>query len=392
MPGTRSVYIALTRRNAEDIIWRTLKQLNEKFGLGFTAHESKLKLHKPDGTEIALVGANSKDIAENFRGPTIPLCVIDEAASFRHHLTYLVDEVITPTLLDHQGTIAIIGTPSASCAGMFYDATTKGTQFKVHRWTLFQNPHLPHAKAWLDDYRKQKGWTEDNPVYQREWLGRWVKSDESLVYKLKSSNITNECPLKRPNYIFGVDLGHDDANALVVCAFDYGSPDLYVVDEFKKTGQTISEFADIIKAFKEEYNPITIVADTGGLGKAIVAEMNQRFQMQIKPAEKAHKFANIEIIGSDISAGKIKFLEHKTTLLRLELDSIQWDPDRPMKIDERSEDHLADAFLYAARESKHYTYEPIAKVIDTPEESVKRTWEEMERRLEEERIEQAFWG
>ena len=103
-----------------------------------------------------------------------------------------IDEIIIPTLIKEQGTFGLIGTPSASCAGPFFDSSQPGSPYSKHGWTILDNPYIPHAATWLENYRKAKGWSLDNPVYLREWQGRWIKSDDSLCYKFdinKSSKI-----------------------------------------------------------------------------------------------------------------------------------------------------------------------------------------------------------
>lgn len=386
-PSELSLYIALTRMNAKNILWATLKSLNQKHGFAMEFKESELKVVFPNRAEIWLVGADTAQMAERLRGVRFKLIVIDEAASFRQHLQYLVDDVLTPTLIDANGTLLLIGTPSAACLGLFWEATTKpNTNYSIHSWNILCNHHIPHAKAWLQDYRKQKGWNEDHPTYLREWLGRWIKSEDSLVFKLRTSNLIAEVP-KNLHYIFGIDLGYVDSNALTVCGFSYDQPGVFVVDEYKRSGQTISEFAEIIKQFKDLYNPISMVADTGGLGRAIVEELNVRFALGLKAAEKRDKFSIIELVNGDLIANRIYFLEPKTKHLRQEMEIMQWDEDHK-SIDERSEDHLSDAFIYGFRESKHYTFEP--KLPVAPDQEMIDYWERKSAELAQEEQEKEW--
>lgn len=388
------LYIALTRKSAKRIIWPILKKINRKFNLGGTPQETELEMRFPNDSVISVVGANLEDMGENLRGLAFKTIIIDEAASFRPHLSYLIDDVLAPSLMDYHGTLSLIGTPSAACMGPFFDATTSKSMYSVHKWTVLDNPYIPHAGDWLENYRIQKGWSLDNPVYLREWRGQWCRSEDSLVYKLQTKNIEKELPenISQFDTIFGVDLGWDDSNAITVLAYQEKSPHVWVIDTFKKSNQTISQFADTLRAMKEKYQPVSIVADTGGLGKAIVQELNQRYHFQIKEAEKKAKLAAIEMMNSDFMADTIKLFDPLTKELQKELYMIQWDEDR-QKIDERSEDHLADAFLYAFRESKHYHYEKPVPVLKSKQElEVDDYWQQKEEALQRAEEENQWWN
>ena len=89
----------------------------------------------------------------------------------------------------------MIGTPTAACSGFFYEAST-GLRpgFSQHHWTILENKYIPHAGEYLDKKKHSKGWADDHPVYLREWCGRWVRSDDSLVYRYHSHNTLMASP------------------------------------------------------------------------------------------------------------------------------------------------------------------------------------------------------
>ena len=389
-PGSRHLYIALTRQNAKNILWVTLKKLIAEYKIEAEFKEAELKIDFKNKAEIWLVGADTTGVQERLRGVAFKLIVIDEAASFRADLNYLIDDILTPTLLDHDGSLMMIGTPSAACSGPFYDATTGANKmYTCHSWTIRENVSMPHAEAWLANYRQQKGWTDDDPTYLREWCARWVRSEDSLVFKLRDHALIDKSP-DDLDYVFGLDLGFDDANAIVVIGYKDKDPRAYIVDEFKKSGQSITAFAETIQNFIHRYDPVAIVADTGGLGKSIVNELNLRHQFNIKPAEKKDKLAAIEMVNADFISGRLKICQRWCPQTIQEMYLCQWDEDRKM-MDERCENHLSDAVLYAHREAKHWTneFEKIPLPID-PNEEVEDFWQKKAQELMDEEAEKQW--
>jgi len=354
-PDCLCAYIGLSRRSAKRLMWQEMKRANRKYSLGIRFNNSELVATFKNGSQIILTGANDEADIDKLRGSTYRLVILDEAASFGPHMDALVEEVLEPALIDHNGTLAMIGTPSAACSGLFYRATTEADfGYTNHHWTILENPHIPHAQDWLSKRMKQKGWQDDNPIYQREWRGRWIRSNDSIIYKYsEEKNIANTLPWDEHDwqFILGVDLGYEDATAFVIGAFCEDLPDFYIVEDFKSSKMLPSDIAEKIKQYNQEYNFRTMVADTGGLGKSIVEEFRFRHGLSIRAAEKRNKLSYIELMNSDLAAGRIRVLEGCGVLGEWRL--LQWDEDR-RKEDARFENHLADAALYAWRESRHY--------------------------------------
>ena len=355
-PDIICAYIALTRRSAKRLMWTELKRADRKYMLNIKFNNAELVAELNNGSQIILAGADDEAEVDKLRGSAYRLVIIDEAASFGPHLSVLIEEVLEPALVDHNGTLAMIGTPAAHCSGIFYEATTGiRPEYSTHSWTIMENPHIPHAEEWLDRRRKQKRWTDDNPIYQREWRGKWVRSDDSLIYKYDRKNLVESMPTDEFDfeYCLGVDLGYEDATALVVGAFCRNLPDFYVVESFKKSHMLPVDIAAKVRELDSAYNFTTMVADTGGLGKSIVEEFRKRYSLPLKAAEKRNKGSYIELLNDDLATGKVKVLDQS---ILSEWDVLQWDEDR-RKEDPRFENHLSDACLYAWRESRHYTFQ-----------------------------------
>ena len=379
-PESESAYIALTRINAKRVMWPKLKQLDRKYSMNINFNNSELTAYLPNGSVIYLTAANDQADVDKLRGSAFVLIVIDECASFGPHMDELVEEVLEPTLIDHDGTMCLIGTPNAACAGIFHRVTTvEDGDYSNHHWTIRDNPHVPHADEWLERRMRRRGWDNDHPVYLREWCGRWIRSADSLVYKFDEAvNLYDSLPTIDYDfeYILGVDLGFNDASAFTVCAFNRYLPTLYLVYEMKEVGMIPAVIAKKIQQLMDEYKFIRIVMDTGGLGKSIAEEFRIRYNLPVFAATKHDKFSYIELLNSDLRSGFVKVPPN--SLLAGEWGLLQWQEDRKSE-DKRFENHLSDAFLYAWRESKHYCSEelPFNPTYGT-QEYWKKYWDEWE--------------
>lgn len=386
-PNSYTHYVALTRKSAKNILWKELKLLNRQYNLKMTFNNTDLVADFENGSQIYLLGGNDEAAVETIRGMKSRLVILDEAASYRSHLKYLIEEVLTPMLIDYDGTLCLIGTPGAACAGPFFDATSgKDLSYSVHKWTILDNPFIPGASRWLADYRKAKGWDETNPVYLREWRGQWFKSSESQVYKYNPE--VNDLKVGvlsgKMNHLIGVDIGYNDATAFVVGGWRDNDPNFYIVETFKKTRMTVDEIMEKLAELIKRFNPDKVVMDSGGGGKLVAASFRKRYSIPVKAAQKTDKRDFIEQMNSDFLSGRIKVLPGNQALTD-EWNVIQWDEDYRRE-DERFICDLADACLYTWRESVHYTEQPL------PEEPKVNTvaWNQREIELMEKAAEERY--
>ncbi len=358
------LYITLSRKNAKRLVWPEFKKLNVKFSLGGVVNESDLSITYPNGSVLYVLGASDRTSIEDFRGLPIKKVYLDESQSFPSYIEQLVDDVIGPALLDHDGQLILIGTPGPIPNGYFFNLT-KNASWSHHHWSFFDNMRLPFlAKGlthqdMLDRELKRRGVGKDDPSVQREWYGKWVIDENSLVYHYNAGvNDYDGLPEGNWTYLLGVDLGYDDADALAVIAYSDQFPHTYVLDQVAKRKQDLTSLCNEIDKLRSKYPITKIVVDTGGLGKKIVEEISKRYEIPMIAAEKTRKAEYIELMNDALRTGSLKIKAE--SLFAHDAMKVEWDHDKstPDKrvISDRFHSDICEAVLYVWRESYAYTY------------------------------------
>lgn len=400
------LYITLSRKNAKRIIWPELLKINREYNLGGIPNESDLTLKFSNGSIIYISGAKDKTEIENFRGLAIKLVYIDESQSFRDYIRDLIDDVISKALFDYAGQLCLIGTPGMVPAGYFYECATSPA-WSHHSWTMFQNPHLERKSGKkvlqlvIDDCTRM-GVEISHPKIQRECYGRWVVDQDFLVFKYSAEKnhydkIDYEQHRADWDFIIGVDLGFDDADAIAVIGWHKHEKQAYLFHEETYVKQGITELSAQLESLIKEFSPLKVVMDTGGLGKKIAEEMRKRYTLPIVAAEKSRKFEFIEILNDAMRTKRL--YAKKDGIFAQDSYLVEWDrdvtdPDK-LKISESYHSDICDAVLYAYREALNWLSEDApVKIIPMTPAWMKKQEEEMERialeKLERERDEDMF--
>jgi hypothetical protein len=360
-PGSLSRYIALTRDSAKDIMWGILQDLDDRDNLGAEFIESTLTMKLPNGARLRLFGADMQNFIRRLKGAKSPAVAIDEAQDFGPHITTLIDDVLTPTIIDYEDSwLAVAGTPGPVPRGAFYDITTQGHgDFSIHKWTLYQNPYLPDAQKFVDKLKERKKWQDDNPTYQREYQNKWVLDADSLLIKYDAkTNHYDHLPIAKWVYILGVDIGHRDADALAVIGWSESLPDIYLIEEQVTKEQDITELSNQIERMMAKYDISKIVMDEGALGKKIAEEIRRRKHIPVQPADKMRKVENVAFLNDYLRQGKFRAKRDSHFARDAELLQVDWDKTTPDRLVVKKGFHsdIVDAVLYAFKESPAFTF------------------------------------
>lgn len=359
-------YCAPTLKQAKKLMWSRIQMALIRLKRPCKVNNTELELTFPNGCRLWIMGLDNDKDVQKLRGYNFRLIAIDEAGALNSDTGPMVEEVIEPALSDYGGALLLAGTPKAICSGYFYDAC-KGNlsdsgEWSHHHWNITSNKYFPQwvgkpdwqqvAITWLTEFRAKKHWDVDNPTYQREWLGQWVRDADSLVYHFEPTvNIITARPDPKLPTVMGVDLGQTDPFVCRVWAFDQVAGKVYGVDHSRLQDSIPTFWAQEIKRLQTKWKPMIIVADAGALGKAIVDDLNYQHGLGIIYAHKEHKGANIEILNGDLRQGNILVYPGDPVIAQWE--SIEWDEDRKHERPEFPNDQ-ADAALYGYMECLHW--------------------------------------
>ncbi len=362
--------------------------------------ETELALVFENGSRIDLIGCDSEADMGKLRGLAKHVFWVDEAQDprFVDILESFYKGTIVPALADFQAEVWITGTPGKDLAGFFYELTRDDEERKpgweVHTLSVVDNPFFgptPEERWEVTALRalRENGWTIDDPDFQREWLGKWVKSDARFVYAVHvlaehqlyyadhrvgddglpdvSAAILDlpgmqEDPPRDYFFALGADLGTRDDFAYVLDAWSLLDPMLYEVCSYKKPGLDYDEMFEILVAVRARVCIGIVTADAGGGGKGAVKGWSkkwvQRYGLPIVEATKTNKIVGIKQWNTDIRKGLYRF--RRGSPLIAEAKVHRWAPQRSatgqMVEDPTTPNHCLDAGLYAHRESFHHRF------------------------------------
>ncbi len=406
-PKAKCVYIALTKEDAEELIWEKLKDFVERLGIEASFTESKLKcVLSRNGSQLRLVGADTMKDVDKLRGKPHHEVGVDEAAAMKPALLKsLIQRAIGPRLGDFGGSLWMISTPGSILDGLFFEATSPAgavagkhrrwedrakpefanwTRWSSHAWSLLDGAKFVAAIARLWDEalveKDAEKWTDANPIWRREYLGEWAADDTEVVFKYRAHTELgapwNQWEPERTGtmriavlpdrpdwlYAFGLDMGHSDAFALQVLAASPSDPTrrIYQVYEFERTKMYIREIAKLLIGEDLDADkptgligafgwPAGMVADVTGLGGTILGELQEVYGIAIVAAEQKAKFAAIVMLNGDLLDGR--FLVMKESNLEKQMLALQWVANEHGQLSEHKgmPNHSTDAAIYARR-------------------------------------------
>jgi phage terminase large subunit-like protein len=372
------LYITLSRNNAKKLIWKEIEKINRLYKLGGTPDHTELSMTFPTtGSVIYLSGAKDQSEIEKFRGLALKIVYIDECQSFKEYIEDLVDDILSPALMDYAGTLCLIGTPGAVPAGYFHKCAVDTDAWSHHGWTFFDNPFVEvksgktHQEL-LDRELKRRGVKMEDPSIQREYFGRWELDSDSLWihYDPAKNHFIEQIPRIKYNYIMGIDLGYEDADAIAVIGWSEQDPCTYLVEEIVMKRQGITELVEQIQYLAKKYDVGKMVIDEGGLGKKLAEEMRRRHGVPVQPADKARKMENVAFLNDSLRTGrfKAKSASHfAQDSYLVEIDRNKSTPEK-IKLSDKYHSDIIDAVLYAFKESPAFTYQ---KPVELPKPGTK---------------------
>ncbi len=177
-PNSACYYLAPLQKQAKEIIWASRRLQN------FIPHKY---ITKVDNTELRItlhngsfIKVDGSDNHESYRGITPDMVVYDEFKDFHP----LFHEGMAPNLAVKNAPLLIIGTPpSREC-----QYTTLAEEFKDRddcyhvEMSSYTNPHI--STDWLDREKEKLVTRGEEDVWQREYLGQFVRGGASSIFPM----------------------------------------------------------------------------------------------------------------------------------------------------------------------------------------------------------------
>jgi hypothetical protein len=368
----RTLIIGLTVETCLKLYYDPIIELAELFGLKI-AEKRRVDgiITFTNGSEIHFRGNSNADEREKMRGFNWDLVVIDEAQS-QKALPYLVEEIISPTLLDRKGMLCMTGTGPRVRGTYWEHAWTDDRIASRYQWNLTHNPTIPDREAALERIKAEKNLTDKSPLFMREYLGMIAYDDDALVYRLADENFFTESELAAylarvpPTDIRltgGLDFGHVDADAFAVILHVEGRPEEFLIGEYKKKREGTAELADAVKAemarikalpylsqAHEAWRQFAIYADSAG--QKTMYDLSTTYGIPTQNAYKHDKALGVELLQDKVKrrvfrvkrGGIFEDEALKTVFSRNENDELTREVD-----DDTYHPDLLDATLYAER-------------------------------------------
>lgn len=443
--------------------------------------EAKMRMicHRT-GSIYRLRGVEDKADAEKFRGFAQAEFGADEVGSWNPELlAYTVNQCVVPRLgeayalpagllefilhwdpedveelesfistLDWDnsrgGCVVMGSTPPSTLRGIFYDATREGSTkhrpyelrdefpdwagWSSHWWALKNVVDLPDSKQrypalwfnWQAALRQKEAeqWSDDNPIWKREYLGIWAADDTDTMFRYrphvdgKPWNQWN--PLEWPDsasprlttldetkailaklradhgdirVVVSADEGFKDPFAVNAFAFSPRDPlrTIWHISAFERVNVYDRQFAELIigeAAVKSMVEHMKMPATFGGLFGAIggwpagaildsadhyIANMQNTYGIRFVKWDRKpdNKIAGVELVNGDLIDGRIKIL--KGTPLERQIMVLQWKMDEynSKKEDKAQANHSTDT-LVMAKSVIARMFESGAVVQETP--------------------------
>jgi len=380
-PGTRHLFLALTFKNVKRIAWVTLEKLCKKYGVRYKANGTAGTLTLQNGSVIELAGADGNEaLADRFLGAYFDTIAIDEAGSFDpRELDYLIDHVLTPTLIDTYGDLYLLGSPQEIDKGRFFEACHNKHGYEHFSWTTDKNPYI--AENFLKEIKEL---LEINPEienaawFRRNYRNEWARDEGDLVYKLSSINLIPTLPANNRviQYLGGIDFGYEDPCAFVVGCILANDPTLYIIYSYKEKHLGHDDIAHIVSELEIKYPGITFYADSAS--KMTIVDLSTKYGCNVVSCKKTGtKVERINSINTELLLGRVKLVEGGIDgepgcpSLIEELNSLPRQKKRRGGSDEFGDsewrehpaypNHLTDALSYLWSHSLHHLQQPEEK-------------------------------
>lgn len=363
-PNSPCVYINLTFDNAIKQCYDKVLEEAERIDLTISKKsKSDGFIEFANGSSILFKGNKDRSEADKLRGYKFRCAIVDEAGH-QVNMQYLIDDVISPALMDFEDSVLYLtGTPPRR-KGTYFEQAFNNKEWTSYHWTMADNPFIKNVENEIERICAEKGLTKDSAFIKREFLGEMSYDTEAQIfkgYKVYSAPVPLDFV---PTHIYcGVDFGFADYNGVVTLAGNVDTKKAYVIFERKFNKATISQIIEIIiegfecgKKFLIERNPDADLSNcqifTDNNEKSITYELNTKYGLPAYCAYKYDRSMALEQLAEYCRTSRVNIPENgalqdefeQTLYKRDELDNIT------SEIDDAYHPDITMALLYAFRQ------------------------------------------
>lgn len=377
VPNSPVLYVNLTFQNAINQTFDKVLECAKAIELP-VQNSSKADgfINFANGSSITFKGNTNKAEADKIRGFKYRLAIIDEAQS-QVNMSYLLNEVVEPLLMDFEDSVLILtGTPPR-CKNTYFEKAWNSSEWHNYHWTMKENPYIHNVEETIRNICLEKGLTLESDFIRREYLGEIAYDTEAQVFKGYQTFTEVPKDFLPTDIVIGVDFGFADYNGIVSLAYNRDNGQCYVFQENKFNKSTSTAIIECVcnqyenaKYFlmdrskkhnvEADFSNITIVTDSNE--KTICYELAVNKKLPAYPCYKYDKAMAISQLSDWCRTGKIKVPATRQNekgevvqgFLSEEFDLTLYKRDENdnllSEIDDSYHPDIADALLYASRQ------------------------------------------
>lgn len=338
----------------------------------------------PNGSEIQMAGVDSGN-AENLRGGSANLCVIDEAG-FVGELKYTINSILLPTTTTTNGKIILASTPPPNNDHEFVEYAVKAeARGAFLKKTIYDCPRVSNAT--IEQYAEELG-GKDTVAFRREYLADFITDTTRAVIPEMTRELEQEIvkEVERPpfydNYV-SMDIGFKDLTAILFAHLDFRKGVLVIEDEFTINGEgfTTDKLAESIR--KKEYDlwynqitgevrpPFMRISDNNLL---VLNDLHKLHDLLFIPTAKDDKDSALNELRMKLAQKRI-IIHPRCKQLLFHLRNAVWTKSK--KTYDRSADgghfDLVDALVYLVR-NVNWTKNPYPANYDAPKTDLSKPY------------------